>query len=144
MATETYYLTGTAYFPRLTKVDQYDNFSIGVDLDADSKAVYAESGMQMSEKAWQDKKFYTFRRPAKKVMKDELVKFGPPAVFDTNKQPINALLGNGSNVTVKVVVYDTIKGKGHRLEAIRVNNLIEFKPTPQDGSAPKATAAMPF
>jgi predicted GIY-YIG superfamily endonuclease len=35
-------------------------------------------------------------------------------------------LGNGTEVVVNFSYYDTIKGKGHRLENIRVTKLVEY------------------
>jgi hypothetical protein len=37
------------------------------------------------------------------------------------------LIGNGSKVKVSVAVYDTVKGKGQRLESIQVLDLIEYE-----------------
>lgn len=42
------------------------------------------------------------------------------------------LIGNGSLVELNVCVFDTkTKGKGHRLEGIRILDLIEYKPQPK-------------
>lgn len=145
MATETYYISGIAKFPRLKQPDeQYDNYSIGVILDPASEAEYANSGMQMKPRSWEGDTFITFRRPEKKLIKDELVKFGPPKVVDKDNNPITVLVGNGSKVTLKVIVYDSRKGKGHRLEAVRVDELVEFKPTPKADAPKEASKQMPF
>jgi hypothetical protein len=145
MATETYYISGLAKFPRLTKPDEkYDNYSIGVILDDKSRAQFKESGMQLTEREYDGDKFVTFRRPNSKAIKDELVKFGAPKVMDKDGNTITALVGNGSEVTAKVIVYDSAKGKGHRLEAVRVDKLIEFVPTPREGADLPTNGKMPF
>ena len=36
-------------------------------------------------------------------------------------------IGNGSEVTIKVAAYSSVKGKGHRLEAVKVENLIPYE-----------------
>lgn len=147
MATETFYLSGKARYPRLTKPDdKYDLYSIGVILDAKSQAEFEASGMQMKPKSYNGDTFVTFRRPNKKIIKDELVKFGPPKVLDKDGKTITALVGNDSDVTVKVSVYDSAKGKGHRLDAVRVDNLIEFKPQPkeQPAASGESTQSIPF
>lgn len=147
MATTYEYFSGTAKWLKATKPDpEYDNYSVQVYLDHPSWKKYETSGLQMTPKEDQDGKYVTFRRPDKKIIKDELVKFGPPKVLDANGDALNALVGNGSTVTIKVVIYDSKKGKGHRLEAVRVDNLIRYEPKDQEDSAeaPKAKAAMPF
>jgi hypothetical protein len=141
MATSTHYFTGLALYPRLAKTDDYGNFTIGVELDATSKAEFENSGITVKPRTYEGKTFVTFRRPQQKLIKDELVKFGPPSVMDNTGQPLTKLLGNGSKVTVKVIVYDSMKGKGHRLEAVKVDELIEFVPQPKDQPAPAAAAA---
>lgn len=143
MASSYYYLSGKAKWAKLFKPDdKYKNWQINLYLDDESKGKFAESGMSMQPKRDDDGEFITFRRPEAKLIRNELVKFDPPTVTDANGQPLDKLVGNGSDVTIKVVVYDTIKGKGHRLEAVRVNNLVEYvkqdTPALAPGSAPAA------
>jgi hypothetical protein len=72
-----------------------------------------------------------------------LVTYTPPEVLDKDNQPFTKLIGNGSTVTCKVIIYDTIKGKGHRLEAVRVDDWVEYVPEGSQspaGNVPK----MPF
>ena len=66
--------------------------------------------------------FIKLGRSTMKLIKDKVVNFDPPEIIgpDGNKWS-GAPIGNGSEVTCKVVVYDTMKGKGVRLEAIRVD-----------------------
>lgn len=160
MASKYYYLSGKAKWARLfTPDDKYKNYKIDLQLDDASIKTFAESGMTMQSKMQDDGSYITFRRPEAKLIKNELVKFDPPAVTDKDGNAVESLIGNGSDVTIKVVVYDTVKGKGHRLEAVRVNNLIPYekKETPEEtptvsAGAMKGTAkptaavrkAMPF
>lgn len=99
-------------------------------------------------------KFIQFTRPANKVIKGNMVCFTGPIITnhddavivdyidaetekrifsydpnDKNKvvrrgKPI--AIGNGSDVKIRVAVYDTLKGKGQRLEAVKVLNLVEY------------------
>lgn len=98
-------------------------------------------------------KYIQFTRPAFKVIKGKMINFSGPIVmteegvvvdyvstetekriysFDADDKskvvrrgkPI--LIGNGSDVRVRVAVYDTQKGKGQRLESVTVLNLIEY------------------
>lgn len=62
------------------------------------------------------------KRSTMKLIKDKVVNFDPPEVLGPdNTKWSGAAIGNGSEVTCKVVVYDTMKGKGVRLEAVRVD-----------------------
>jgi hypothetical protein len=140
MATAYYYLTGKAKWARLfTPDEKYKNYKVDLMLDAESKKKFIESGMTMVPKMAEEGEYITFRRPEAKLIKNELVKFEAPPVVDADGKPVDKLIGNGSDITIKVVVYDTVKGKGHRLEAVRVNNLIEYQKP--DDSMPAATAA---
>lgn len=127
MSTQMVYLTGIAKWAKVYKPDdKYQNFSLDLYLDKPSWAVFEESGLGLTPKEDDDGKFIKLRRPVSKVIKGELVKFGPPAVFDKDKKEITDLIGNGSRVTVKVAVFDTVKGKGHRMEAVRVDELVKY------------------
>lgn len=140
MASSYYYLTGKAKWARLfTPDEKYKNYKIDLALDDASKEIFAESGMTMTPKTQEDGTYITFRRPEMKLIKNEPVKFEAPAVTDKDGNKVESLIGNGSNVTIKVVVYDTVKGKGHRLEAVRVNTLVPYE-KPQEGAAAPAVS----
>lgn len=144
MASKYYYLSGKAKWARLfTPDDKYKNYKIDLALDDKSKEVFVDSGMTMQAKTQDDGIYVTFRRPEAKLIKNEMVKFDPPLVTDGDGNKVEALVGNGSDVTIKVVVYDTVKGKGHRLEAVRVDKLIPYEKTEAAPtvSAPVAAAA---
>lgn len=99
-------------------------------------------------------KYIQFTRAAFKVIKGEMVNFSGPVVLnhegkvivdyinsETEKRVYSfpakdkskvyrrgkpVLIGNGSDVKIRVAVYDTQKGKGQRLESVTVLNLVEF------------------
>lgn len=107
-------------------------------------------------------KYIQFTRPAFKVIKGDMVSFSGPVVenedgtvivdyinTETNKRIFSfkqeekskvvrrgkpVLLGNGSDVRIRVAIYDTVKGKGQRLESVTVLNLVEY--TPQQRELP--------
>jgi hypothetical protein len=140
LASSYYYLSGKAKWAKLFKPDdKYKNWQIQVYMDDPSMKIFDESGMTMQKKQDEDGTFVTFRRPEAKVIRDELVKFNPPEVLDAEGNKLEKLVGNGSEVTVKVIVYDTMKGKGHRLEAVKVNKLVEY--VKQETASPEATMA---
>lgn len=118
-----------------------------------------ESGIQKTVKESEHGKYISLTRPTYKMMKGSLVFFTPPAVEDKDgtvivdyvdkelnkrvlsyeksaektitKRGTDVLLGNGTVATVNVAVYDTMKGKGSRLESVKVLDLVEFHKEPQ-------------
>ncbi len=105
--------------------DGAGKYRLNLRLDEASLDAYAKSGLRLRPKDG----VYSFRRPEFKVIKGEKVVFGPPKLTGV---PEGKLIGNGSTVTAKVVVYDTQMGKGHRLESVSVDNLIEYKPEAEE------------
>ncbi len=129
MATTTVYLSGNSYWAKLKTPDsKYNQWTLQLVLDNKSLKVYHESGMGISlKKNDKGETYVNLRRPVSKLIKGDLVKFDPPTLLDKDNQPIDLLIGNGSKVVCKVVVYDTMKGKGHRLEAVRVEDLVHYE-----------------
>ena len=150
MASNFIYLSGKCKWAKVRKPDEkYQNYQVPLYLDTKSLETLKASGMQLTIKTDDDGKFVTLRRPVSKLIKGELVEFGPPKVFDKDNHEFHdGLIGNGSSLTCKVVVYDTIKGKGHRLESLRVENLVEYhRPeddTPVAVAAKASQPALPF
>lgn len=144
MATKFYYLKGKAKWVKARKPDEkYGNYTMNLYLDEASEKIFEESGLQIEPKQDEEGTFYTFRRPHEKMIKREVVVFGPPGVFNADNTEFDGLVGNGSRVTIKVSVYDTIKGKGHRWESIRVEELVEYNPEGGAGSFESAKAMPP-
>jgi hypothetical protein len=150
MATETDYLSGVGYWCKVHKPDaKYGNYVIDFYPDKASEKLMKDVGIQVTAKESEHGRYYRLRREAEGVVKGEAVAYGPPkVVIGTGKKNENGveitedtkkLIGNGSEITVKVSVYDTRKGKGHRMEAIRVDKLVEFVPSERP-----ATEEYPF
>lgn len=130
MASKVFYFSGKCKWAKLAKPDaKYSNFGIDVYLDAKSWDAFKKSDLQLKVKKDDDGSYVSFKRPVSKLIKGELVEFGPVETLDAEGDalPDGTLVGNGSDVTCKVVVYDSMKGKGHRLEAVRVDTLVEYK-----------------
>lgn len=129
MASKIYYFSGTAHWAKLHKPDaKYKNYTIDLHMDEGELARYEKSGAsgEIRDDEGLKTKYVRFRRPHSKIIKDEAVIFGPPEVLASdNTEWTGGPLGNGSKVTVKVTVFDTIKGKGCRLDGVRVE---EFEP----------------
>jgi hypothetical protein len=140
MATDTYYFTGECKWAMVHKMDEkYGNYKINLYMDKASKDSFKKSGLQLKPKKEVEGSkpvecklsdpdaYVTFRRPHSSKIKDEIIDFGKPRVLGEDGAPTNALIGNGSQVTVKVSAFDTMNGVGHRLEAVKVNNLVEYE-----------------
>lgn len=151
MATKYVYLSGKTKWAKVRKPDEkYNNFQVPLYLSPESMAIYDTLGLSLSKRTDEDGTFVTFKRPVSKLIKNEVVNFGPPKVFNPDNSEFDGLIGNGSEVMVKVAVYDTMKGRGHRLESVRVEKLVEYhrpqEATTLPGGAPEATGrpSLPF
>ena len=135
MATTEVYLSGKSKWAKVYKPDEkYQNWTINLYLNEETLKKYEASGMSMAVKQDEDGQYVTFRRPMAKLIKNETVKFNPPRVVDKDDEPFDKNIGNGSEVTIKVLVYDTIKGPGHRLEAVRIDKWVEYVKPPEQGA----------
>ena len=136
MATKTYFFDGIAKWAKTQKVGKFGNYE--VDAYLSDWTEFDASGLQLKKKEDEDGGvFVRFRRPDVQEIKGELVKRGPPEVKllvgeaggKKVYEPFEGAVGNGSKCTFKIVVYDTkAKGKGHRWEALGVEELIEYNP----------------
>lgn len=141
MPTKYFYFQGKTKWCKARKPDEkYGNYTINLYPTDESRALIAESGLQISPRQDEDGEFFTFRRPHEKLIKRELVEFGPPAILNSDNTEFDGLVGNGSEVTIKVSVYDTVKGVGHRWETVRVENLVKYEP---EGNSIGNASSMP-
>lgn len=130
MATATYYWSGSARWAKVYDKgdEEYQNWQIEVKLDPASRQLFDESGSKLEYRKDDEGEWLKIRRPWEKKFGDKLKKFDPPVVLDKDGNVTDVLIGNGSDVTVKVEVYDTKKGKGTRLEAVRIDKLVPYAP----------------
>jgi len=127
--TDVVYFAGEAKWAKVREPDpKYKNYSIDLKLEGESLDLFDKFGLQLKvRKDENGDPWVTFRRPVEKLVKGELVQYSPPAVFLGDEiYPAPGLIGNGSKVVVKVIVYDTKKGRGHRLEAVKVTDLVAY------------------
>lgn len=144
MATKTVYLSGDIKWAKLTKPDTMyvpeGVFSLCLFLDEESKKIYKESGLRLQIKEDEGREFIRLRRLNKKMIKGDIVEQGRPHVLDQEGNDYHGnnvpIIGNGSQVTCKVSVYDTMKGKGHTLEAVRIDELVEYETAAPAHGAP--------
>jgi hypothetical protein len=132
MTTQEIFFSGKAKWAKVGKDNydkKYNNWSLNLYLDKPSLKAFRESGLQLELRKDDEGQFVVFRRPLSKLIRDEVVRFDPPSlkvVRDGETQDFDGLIGNGSVVTAKVQVYDSRKGKAHRLEGIRIDDLVPF------------------
>lgn len=116
--------------------------------------LFERSGLQLEPKEDEDGKYVVFRRDTEKKMKKDFVAFTPPFVYDSDGTPLvqykdtetgmnvysydmkgdtkfervgdPVMIGNGTLAKVRVSIYDTARGKGHRLENIKIVDLVEY------------------
>jgi len=132
-------------------------FKASIWLDEENLNKYNKSGIQVSVKTDEIGPYVTLSRDDTKMIKKTLVYFTPPYIKnkdtsyrvsyvdeDNNivrqyqnpqdKDKIQRigdpfLIGNGSLLELNICIFDTqTKGKGHRLEGVRILDLIEYKP----------------
>lgn len=136
MATQVFYFLGKTKWTKVypgQEDQKYGHF--GMDFYPDDLEAFQKTGVQLQERTDDDGVFFKLRRTPTKLIKGKLADFGAPTVLDSNNQPFNQPIGNGSTVTVKLSVYDTVKGKGHRLDSVRVEDWVEYKKEGQSTEA---------
>lgn len=134
MATKYHYFSGTGmWMHRLRQPDEkYNNYTMKFYADKDTRKAIKDAGVQSKWDEDEGGFHITLRRPHEKLIKDEKVVFGPPKVLLMDKdsgKPVDYQggIGNGSKVTVKLSVYDAGNAKGSRLEAVRIDDLVEYE-----------------
>lgn len=125
-------MRGTCKWAKVQQAaDNYDKtgkeYSIDLYPDEASMKAFKASGLQLKVREDEDGEFIKFRRPVSKMIKDELVELGAPKIIDEQNEDLDCLVGNGSEVTIKVTVYDTRMGKGHQFEGMKVHSLVEYE-----------------
>ncbi len=143
MSTQYFTFSGTLKWAKVYKPDpKYDNFTVDLYMDEESWDRFNKTGLSLSPREDMDGKYIRFRRPNKKLIKNEVAEFGPPEVIYVqgfNPQDYGGghpLIGNGSKGEISIVVYDTIKGKGHRLNRVTVTDLIPYNRPSEDIQKP--------
>lgn len=134
MSTAYYKFTGKCKWAKLVEPDDFKGqkkWKINLYLDKAGQRQLNESEARLSLKTDDDGKYVTFSRPIQKKIKDEIIEQGPPWVLhvvDGEEQDFEdpTKIGNLSTVTCKISVFDTQMGKGHQLEAVRVDELVEY------------------
>lgn len=127
MPTEIHYFQGPVRWAKVWKPDErYGYYGLEIKLDEAQMAVFDKIGLKQKVK---DDGWVAFkRRPESKVWVDGVQRpAGAPTVTGVSQ---GTNIGNDSICTVKVstYTYDNAygKGTGHRLDAVKVESLVEF------------------
>lgn len=163
MATTYASLKGKIKWPKVYEPDEYAGSKRWmVDFFPSDGAEWekiTKSGLQVEPKVSEDGKYIRLRRDCQKLIGDNLVVFCPPEItgavevhytnaegdkvrsynkgekITINRVGETAPIGNGSLALVNISLFDTARGKGHRLESIKVLDLVGI-PTKEE---PKET-----
>lgn len=133
------YLQGKAKWARLGRPDEWGNYKINLYLNNESVEKFRNLGTKNVLKKDEDGYFCTLRRPESKLMRGKVVGLAPPTVVDKDGMPMrDVMLGNGSDVTVKLDLYEYYppgskeKAKAMRMSGVRVDNLVPYARTDRD------------
>lgn len=146
MTQKTHYWSGVVEWAKVHTPEEYNGqkqYTLNLYLDPASIADFERSGSKKELKENANGSFVKLVRKdstdfkSSKTGETETIVWGPPKVVikDANgeDQPFKQLIGNGSRVTCKVELYDTKRyGKGTRLVAVRVDELVEYNPSPRN------------
>ena len=131
MSTKYMYFTGLCKWAKLQTPDEYNGekkWKINVYLTKNEQKQFKESGLKLKLKEDDDGVYVTFSRPLEvKYPNGDVREFQAPEVIDAELNPIDTLIGNGSTVTAKVEVFDSNFGIAHRLDKVRVDNLVKYE-----------------
>lgn len=121
----TAYFTGEASWARFKEPDKFGKYSVTLALDFKQFKEMKDLGLKNGGKPSDDgKMLVTFRRPQEK---------GKPSVSNADGTECTELVGNGSNLTVKIEI-ETFESKKHGkvtrsdMVAVKVNNLVVYNP----------------
>lgn len=135
-----YKFYGKANYAKVHTPDtKFNIYTVDAYLDDASFRLLDRSGCQVEirENKETGEHYVKFRRDVEKIIKGKLVQFDPVNVVDDSGQKITDLVGNGSECIFDVAVFDTKKGKGHRLDKMVVTHLVRYDP-PQSFDAHSA------
>lgn len=153
MASQDYVFSGIAKWAKVREPTKpEDNFGkeqyeIVLYMNEDSLNLFKESGSRLHVKEDDEGTYVKFTRPHVRFIpwENEHEVQGPPSVSKMNEDgdayvPFEeGLIGNGSKVNVRVSIYNTRYGKATELQAVAVDDLVEY----EAGAKPEPKAAAP-
>lgn len=137
MATEFIVLKGKGSWINHNRPDKFDKWGLMLHPDAEALEIIRDlqaAGLKNQLKKDEDGYYCRFSRPIHKMIKGKLTPFTPPKIFlaDGSPAPEDISIGNGSDVAVKLAVYEHGtpsggKAKAARWESLRIDNLIPYE-----------------
>lgn len=125
-----YYFRGVGKWCKVQTPDKkFGFYTLDLYLDDESLQMFKDSGLGLKLRESEDGLYIKLRREPERLIAGDVVNIGPPKVFllsGDKAEPFDGLIGNGSKIVCKVSVYDGPRGKGHRLESVGVEELVEF------------------
>lgn len=135
---ETVLVSGKCKWCFTKKLDQYDAWSVVLYPDKDSLVIVNQlikDGIKNQLKRDEDGDYIKFKRDPNKKGKDgRIIQYGPPEAIMADGTVCNEIIGDGSDVTVRLEVYGGKApfGAGNYLAArfggVKVQNLVPYKP----------------
>lgn len=136
MSTKIYYFRGTVMWAKVHEVDKkYGHYTLDLHLDEPSLQLFKDANTELKlregELNGNPSVYVKFRRTPQRLIAGDIVDVGPPKVLVLNAigeaETLTDNIGNGSTIVVKVAVYPTQKGNGHRLESVLVEKLVPYQ-----------------
>lgn len=137
MATEFIDVSGKISWLHAVGFNKFDVWSVTLHPDAASLEVLRDlqaDGIKNQMKKDPDGYYMAFRREPTKKISGKILAFAAPRVVDKDNVPLDGTrVGNGSDGTVRLEVYQHAtpsggKAKAARFHSLTVNNLIPFDP----------------
>jgi hypothetical protein len=133
--TQYLFLKGKGKWIRARQIDQYGSWSMVLYPDAESLKIIKQlidKGLKNTLRKDQDGENMSFKRLPSKVIRGKLVPFANPDILNKDGEPWDIQPGNGSDVTMKISVYEYkspmgAKGIAARWESVRIDNLVPFE-----------------
>lgn len=94
------------------------------DTASDLEAAGLKQSTDRAGNAKYDEPAFMFSKTA--IRKKDGVANKAPKLIDSDGNPLDCLIGNGSNITVKVRPYSTPYGTFGELVAVKVNELVDY------------------
>ena len=135
--TEYIYIQGKVSWLKARMTNQWNKYSVQIHPNPEGLEKIRElqgEGLKNMLKKDEDGYFVTFSRPVSKEFKSgKIITYSPPEVFDKDGNPFDGPVGNGSDATLKLEVFqhDTPGGgraKAARWVSARIDNLVPYEP----------------
>ncbi len=134
--TEYVYIQGKVSWLKARTTNQWNKYSVQIHpkpADLEKIRDLQAEGLKNMIKKDEDGYFVTFNRPVSKSFKSgKVLTYTPPEVFDKDGNPFDGPVGNGSDATLKIEVYQHETPGGGRAKAARwvsarIDNLVPYE-----------------